>query len=253
MSIGLIITLVGILLVMVLGYNVMLQYKAKVNAAKKQESTRQFAIIDSTEQLISNAHHIPYSRNLLICLNTRILDSLENILECSPENKQIKQRIVDVKNHIKAMKAQGDDTKTAAFRVPSSDKQAVGMLKLVKRLRETIRSEHNKGRFETQAFIAENARLETIQLRINIENLMKRSNDAIAKGQVGTAVQLLKKGIDVLSQKNDEFSVQAREKLQTMFDDMENSRKSKLDEGHEQVDDERKNDMAMLFGEKKKW
>ena len=253
MSIGLIITLVGILLLLVLGYNIMLQYKVKVNAAKKQETNRYLAIIDATEQLLSNAHHIPYSRDLIVCLNTRILDALESILELNPENKPIKQRATELKNQIQKLRVQTEETQSAAFKVPANDKQAVGMLKLVKRLREIIRSEHNKGRFETQAFVAENARLESIQLRINIENLLKRTNDAIVKGQAGTAVQLLKKGIDVLSQKNDAFSIQAREKLQAMYDDMESNRKNKRSAEIEQESQERNSDMDVLFGEKKKW
>lgn len=47
------------------------------------------------------------------------------------------------------------------------------MLKLVKRLRDTVRNEHNKGRLDTQTYVSENARLETIQIRINIENVIK--------------------------------------------------------------------------------
>jgi hypothetical protein len=253
MSTGLIITLVGILLVLILGYNIMLQYKVKVSAAKKQESSRYSAVIDATEQLISNAHHIPFSRDLLICLNTRILDALENMLDLNPHSKALQQRIGDVKNHIAKMRESNEEINTATFRVPSNDKQAIGMLKLVKRLRETIRSEHNKGRFETQAFINENARLESIQLRINIENLIKRTNEAIVRGQLGTAVQLLKKGIDALSQKSDPFAIQAREKLQAMYDDMENNRKSKRSSELDQEEEQRNSDIDMLFGDKKKW
>ncbi|MEF1186092.1 DNA repair protein, partial [Vibrio sinaloensis] len=128
------------------------------------------------------------------------------------------------------------------------------MLKLVKRLRDTIRSEHNKGRFETQAYVEENARLETIQIRINIENVIKRANDSIVRGQPGTAVQLLRKGIDALSTKNDNYSNQAREKLQAMYDDLEQSRQTRnAEELHQMEEKERKDDMDALFGEKKKW
>ncbi len=47
----------------------------KVESAKKQESSRYVAIIDATEDLIGNAHHLPFSKELLVCLNNRILDS----------------------------------------------------------------------------------------------------------------------------------------------------------------------------------
>ncbi|MCW8336650.1 DNA repair protein [Vibrio sp. SCSIO 43135] len=254
MNIGLIIALVAILLVLVLGYNIMLQYKVKVETVRKQESARHVAIIDATEELIGNAHHMPYSKDLLVCLNGRILDALESMYELDPKNKQLAQRIENMKQQITQLKDNYQGGESTTFKVPSSDKQAIVMLKLVKRLRDTIRSEHNKGRFETQAFVAENARLETIQVRINIENVIKRANDAIVRGQPGTAVQLLRKGIDALTTKNDAYSNQAREKLQSMFDDLEQKRQSKSAEDLQQMEEkERDDDMEALFGQKKKW
>ncbi|MGF1720391.1 DNA repair protein [Vibrio kyushuensis] len=254
MNIGLIIALVAVLLVLVLGYNIMLQYKVKVETAKKQESARYIAVIDATEDLIGNAHHMPFSKELLVCLNTRILDALNNMHELDPKNKQLAQRLENMKQQITQLRDnyQGGDSTT--FKVPSSDKQAIVMLKLVKRLRDTIRTEHNKGRFETQAYVAENARLESIQVRINIENVIKRANDAIVRGQPGTAIQLLRKGIDALSSKNDDYSNQARNKLQTMFDELEQKRQNKSAEDLQQIEEkEKEDDMDALFGQKKKW
>jgi len=203
MNIGLIIALVAVLLVLVIGYNVMLQYKVKAETAKRQESARYVAVIDATEELIGHAHHIPYSKDLLVCLNNRILDALENMAALDPK---------------------------------------------------TIRNEHNKGRFDTQAYVEENARLETMQIRINIENVIKRAHDSIARGQAGTAVQLLRKGIDVLSTKNDAYSVQAKEKLETMLNEVDKKRSDKNAVELQQMEEkERNNDMDALFGDKKKW
>jgi len=254
MNIGLIIALIAILLVLILGYNIMLQYKVKVETAKKQEASRYLNIVDATEDLIGNVHHLPYSKELLLCLNNRILDALQNMHELDPKNKQLVQRIEHMKEQINNLLKNQSSSDSVVFKVPSSDKQAIVMLKLVKRLRDTIRSEHNKGRFETQAYVAENARLETIQIRINIENVVKRANDSIGRGQPGTAAQLLRKGLDVLSSKSDNYSVQAREKLQTMYDDLEKRRQSKNAADLEKKEEnERQHDMDMLFGEKKKW
>lgn len=253
MNIGLIIALVAILLVLVLGYNIMLQYKVKVETAKKQESSRYLQIIDATEELIGHAHHLPYSKELLVCLNNRILDSLQSMYELDPRNKQLEQRVESVKQQITQLK-NSESGESTAFKVPTSDKQAIVMLKLVKRLRDTVRSEHNKGRLDTQTFVTENARLETIQIRINIENVIKRSNDAIVRGQPGTAIQLLRKGLDALSTKNDAYSNQAREKLQEMYDQLEQKRQSRnAEELHQIEEKERQDDMDVLFGAKKKW
>ncbi|MGB1321027.1 MAG: DNA repair protein [Vibrio gallaecicus] len=254
MNIGLIIALVAVLLVLVLGYNIMLQYKMKVETAKKQESTRYLTTIDATEDLIGNAHHMPFSKELLVCLNTRILDALENMYQLDPKNKQLAQRIESVKQQITQLKENYQGGESTTFKVPSSDKQAIMMLKLVKRLRDTVRNEHNKGRFDTQAYVTENARLETIQIRINIENVIKRANDSIARGQPGTALQLLRKGIDALNSKNDTYSNQAREKLQNMLNDLDQKRVDKNAEQLQQIESkERDDDMDALFGQKKKW
>lgn len=254
MSIGLIIALIAILFVLIIGYNVMLQYRTKVETVKKQESSRYLAIIDATEDLIGNAHHLPFSQDLLVCLNQRILDALENMLELDPKNRQLAQRVENMKNQIQQLKENYTGGESTTFKVPSSDKQAIIMLKLVKRLRDTIRSEHNKGRFHTQAYVAENARLETMQIRINIENVIKRANEAVMRNQTGTANQLLKKGIDALASKNDNYSNQAREKLKSMLGELDQNKKEQnAEELIAMEEKERSSDMEALFGEKKKW
>ncbi len=254
MSIGLIIALVAVLFVLIIGYNIMLQYKTRIETMKKQEASRFLAIIDATEDLIGNAHHLPFSLDLLVCLNQRILDALENMLELDPKNRQLAQRVENMKMQIQQLKESYTGGESTTFKVPSSDKQAIIMLKLVKRLRDTIRSEHNKGRFNTQAYVAENARLETIQIRINIENVIKRANEAVVRNQIGTARQLLKKGIDVLSSKNDAYSIQAKDKLTSMLGELDQNKK---DQNAEELlameEKERSSDMEALFGAKKKW
>ncbi len=254
MNIGLIIALVALLLVLVLGYNIMLQYKLKMEATRRQESARYVAIIDATEELIGGASHIPFSKELILCLNHRILDSLTQMLDLDPKNKHLAQRVEGAQQQIQTLSETYQSSDAVTFKVPSSDKQAIVMLKLVKRLRDTIRTEHNKGKIDTQSYMVENARLETIQIRINIENVVKRANESVTKGQYGTALQLLKKGIDALSTKNDNYSIHAREKLSTMYQELQENRTQKSQtDTQQQVDRERNEDMDALFGEKKKW
>ncbi|GAL29195.1 DNA repair protein [Vibrio maritimus] len=253
MNIGLIIALVALLLVLILGYNIMLQYKLKAEATRRQESARYVALIDATEELISGASYLPYSKELMLCLHNRILDSVVNMHELDPKNKHLAQRVEAAKTQIQQLQENYEGNEATSFKVPTSDKQAIIMLKLVKRLRDTVRTEHNKGRMDTQSYMVENARLETIQIRINIENVVKRAHDSMAKGQPGTAAQLLKKGIDALSSKNDNYSIQAKEKLTEMLDKLQNSRQAKAEEKQQQANSERDDDINALFGEKKKW
>ncbi|KFA95978.1 hypothetical protein [Vibrio sp. ER1A] len=253
MNIGLIIALVALLLVLILGYNIMLQYKLKAEATRRQESARYVALIDATEELISGASYLPYSKELMLCLHNRILDALMNMYELDPKNKHLAQRVESAKGQVQQIQDSYEGNDATSFKVPTSDKQAIIMLKLVKRLRDTVRTEHNKGRMDTQSYMVENARLETIQIRINIENVIKRAHESIAKGQPGTAAQLLKKGIDALSTKNDNYSMQAKEKLSEMLEQLQNSRQAKAEEKQQQTNRERDDDINALFGEKKKW
>ncbi len=254
MSIGLIIALVTILLVLILGYNIMLQYQVKIETTKRQESARYVSVIDGTEDLIGHAHNIPFSQELLLCLNNRMLDALQHMQRLEPKNKQIAQRIEHLKQQIVQLKESEQVGESTTFKMPSSDKQAIAMLKLVKRLRDTIRNEHNKGRLDTQTYVDENARLETMQIRINIENVIKRAKDSISRGQPGTALQLLRKGIDALSTKNDAYSIQAKKNLEDMLGDLDRKRQDKSNAEMQQIaDKERVSDMDALFGEKKKW
>lgn len=178
MSIPLIIGLISLLLILIIGYSVIIQYRQRLESAKQQELAKQVAIIDATEELISNASHLPYSKELLVCLNKRILYALETIAEVDTKDRSLKQRIHHVNEQISHLETHFDQTNVVPFQVPNSDRQAIGMLQLVKRLKSVMKGEHGKGRIATQAYVLENTRLDNMQLRINIENVVKRANDA---------------------------------------------------------------------------
>ncbi|KJF94550.1 DNA repair protein [Photobacterium angustum] len=253
MSIPLVIGLIGLLLALIVGYNVIIQYRQRLESIKQQELAKHIAIIDATEELIGNAHHLPYSKELLVCLNQRIVDALQQMSEASPSDRSLTHRIKNVSEQITHLEANYSNADITPFKVPNTDKQAIGMLQLVKRLKTVIKSEHSKGRMGTQAFVNENARLESIQLRINIENVVKRANEARIKGQIGTAKQLLKKGIDVLSAKNDNYANQAREKLQLMLDEIDNKQSMNYEQERQQQLDKDQDDLDVLFQPKRKW
>ncbi|MCG7496082.1 DNA repair protein [Vibrio sp. Of7-15] len=254
MNIALIVGLFALLLALIIGYNVIIQYRSRIESAKKQEAAKHIAVIETTEELMGNAHHLPYSKELLVCLNQRVLDALQAMYDIDPTNRTLAQRIANMEEQLRQLKENYAGGESTNLKVPSNDKQAIMMLKLVKRLRDTLRSEHKKGRVNTQVFVAENARLESIQVRINIENVVKRANDAITRGQVGTAKQLLKKGIDALSTKNDGYSNKARARLQSMLDEIDNKKKQQHDEERKQHQDKHKDDdIDVLFQPKKKW
>ncbi|KLV09048.1 DNA repair protein [Photobacterium aquae] len=253
MSMPLIIGLIGLLLVLIVGYNVIIQYRQKLESAKQQELAKYIAIIDATEELIGNAHLLPYSKELLVCLNRRVLHSLEGMQQADPQDRNMPVRISQVSEQIRQLQENYSNADATAFKVPSTDRQAIGMLQLVKRLKAVIKSEHSRGRMATQAFVAENARLESIQLRINIENVIKRASDAAQKRQLGTSKQLLQKGLDALSSKNDNYANQAREKLQKMLSEIDINQSSQHEKERQQMLAKEQDELDVLFQPKRKW
>ncbi|WP_279141985.1 DNA repair protein [Photobacterium phosphoreum] len=253
MSIPLIIGLISLLLILIIGYSVIIQYRQRLESAKQQELAKQVAIIDATEELISNASHLPYSKELLVCLNKRILYALETIAEVDTKDRSLKQRIHHVNEQISHLETHFDQTNVVPFQVPNSDRQAIGMLQLVKRLKSVMKGEHGKGRITTQAYVLENTRLDNMQLRINIENVVKRANDARLKRQFGTAKQLLKKGIDVLSSRNDTYATKAQQKLQYMLNEIDNNMSVSSEQERQQLLDKDNDELDVLFQPKRKW
>ncbi|OOE77063.1 DNA repair protein [Salinivibrio sp. ML290] len=252
MNIALIAGLCVILLGLIVGYNILAQQRKQIESHKRQEMAKHIAVIDATEELIGNAHNLPYSGTLLVCLNKKILDSLKAMYEIDDSDKSIKQRISATQAQIDQIKQSYSNRESTSFKVPDNDRQAISMLKLVKRLRSVVKAEHSKGRLATQAFVAENARLEKMQLKINIENVIKRANDAKQKGQMGTAQQLLKKAIDVVSPKTDDYSQEMKKHLEQMHSDITHT----LNTGHEKLQseqEEERSDLDELFAPKKKW
>ncbi|EOD79244.1 DNA repair protein [Grimontia sp. AD028] len=251
MNIALIVGLCVILLGLIVGYNIMAQQRQRVESSKRQEMAKYIAVIDATEELIGNAHNLPYSGTLLVCLNQKILDALKTMHEIDKSDRSLPQRIADVQQQINQIKQAYQNKESTSFRVPDSDREAISMLKLVKRLRAVIKAEHTKGRMQTQAFVAENSRLEQMQMKINIENVLKRVNDAKIKGQMGTAQQLLKKALDVVSAKNDPYCQSAKESLSAMLEDV-NSALNKTTAA-QQPKEKEGDELDELFAPKKKW
>ncbi|WP_028022750.1 hypothetical protein [Enterovibrio calviensis] len=251
MNIALVVGLCVILLGLIVGYNIMAQQRQRVESSKRQEMAKYIAVIDATEELIGNAHNLPYSGTLLVCLNQKILDALKTMHDIDKNDRSLPQRIADVQAQVNQIKQAYQNKDSTSFRVPDSDREAISMLKLVKRLRAVIKAEHTKGRLPTQSFVSENSRLEQMQMKINIENVLKRVNDAKIKGQMGTAQQLLKKALDVVSSKNDAYCQSAKENLSGMLNEVNET----LNKGHAEArpKNEDNKELDELFAPKKKW
>lgn len=251
MNIALIAALCAILLGLIVAFNIMAQQKQRIESNNRQELAKYITVIDATEELIGNAHNLPFSATLLICLNQKIIDTLNSMYHIDKLDNSLPERMAVLQSQIEQIKQTYQNKESTSFRIPDTDREAISMLKLIKRLRGVIKAEHTKGRLTTQGFIAENTRLEQMQMKVNIENVLKRVNNAKINGQYGTALQLLKKAIEIISVKNDPYSTSLKETLSSILLDINET----LDKSHEEAKPMPKENDALdeLFTPKKKW
>ncbi|EKP0260389.1 TPA: DNA repair protein [Aeromonas sobria] len=254
MILTLVLLSIGALLFLVIAYNVVQQYKQKAESEKRHAVAKHKTMADETEEVLLNVNLVPFSKNMVLLLQHRILDSYRAIAQVMPNN-QIKQRIADVQIQIKNVQENYSPHDEGHFKTPESDRQAIQMLQLVKKLRALLRVEHNKGKIDPQGFAQEERRLELMQLKINISNLIKRAMDAQIQGQFGTCRQLYIKGLSAIGNVGDKDSyLVARE------EDMRQGLKA-LDEQQQQnsaqdlqnIKDKETDELDVLFQPKKKW
>ena len=254
MVLTLILLSIGALLFLVITYNIVQQYKQKQETDRRILMSRQKLIIDEADELLLNASRLPYTKTLILLLQNRILDALRAIAQINPSLNSVRQRIQDVTAQINYVQEHYQANEESSFRSPDSDRQALQMLQLVKKIRAVVRIEHNKGKIDPQAFVAEDRRLELLLLKINIANLIQRALDARVQRQFGSAKQMLTKGITTLAAIHDKDAwLIAREEemrmaLREMAEQLEQANQKELDQLNE-----KKDDLDVLFQPKRKW
>ena len=112
------------------------------------------------------------------------------MFENSPSSKALKDRLSEAKENL-SNASNGNNSE--ALSLPNNDKQLISLIQSIKKLRAILRSEHSKGRVDSQLFVLEDKKLEKFQLRINIESQIKRGLSARDANMVGSARQYFEK------------------------------------------------------------
>ncbi|CAD2224943.1 conserved exported hypothetical protein [Pseudoalteromonas sp. 3J6] len=251
MIVSIIIVLIVALIVIALWVSAVQQHKEKQEAERRKELTKQKAIIEETEEALMNSANIPLSEATQRILQRRIHDALSNMVSISSGGSGLKNRLKEAKERLQNPIQDGSD----GFVLPGNDKQLISLIQGIKKLRTIIRSEHNKGKVDSQAFIAEDKRLEKLQLRINIESQIKRGLAAQTAGMVGSARQYFEKAAATLNSVsfNDDYitakRVEVEGYLETISTELKASNATSLKKKNEQEQD----DLDVLFAPKKKW
>lgn len=176
----LIISLVGLLLVVLIGYNVIQQYKQKAEVEKRISTSKQHAIISEVDELLLFATKIPFSKTLLLVLKNRVRNALFTMANISPSVRAYREQFTDVEAQIKQIKDNYSEPSSNDFQIPGNDKEGLVLIQATKKIRAVLRSEHSKGKVNTNIFVAENRQLELVQLKINLKTSLKRVSDAKA-------------------------------------------------------------------------
>ena len=254
--IAIIVGLIVALIIFVVIISGIQQHKEKQEAEKRVKIAKQKAIVDESEELILNLSHLPSSPNLVKILNRRSLNAAKAMQDLMPDAKGIKDRVRELSSRLEAAEdLASTQSSEESFRLPDNEKQILTILQCIKKLRATLKSEQSKGNLDAQIFTAEDQRLDAMQLKINIESLVKRGNQAQSKDMLGSARQYFEKALNTLSNhpvKTDYVAAKQAEigeQLNNIADALKHTNAQDAAKKAKSEEDE----LDMLFQPKKKW
>lgn len=250
--------LIGVLLLLIIGISIIQQQKARVEAERRTELARQRAIIDETEGVLSNTGLIPCSSNIVLILYKRIEEALVIAASLAPAQKNdYERRLFDLRAQIEAL---NNTPKSAPaiemFRLPDNDRQVLTLVQTLKKMKAILRAEHNKGRVEPNTFAQEELRIDSLQLRINVDSMLARGRAACFMKQYGSAKQMVTKALSTLhtikaQTPNDPFIAKKVDEAKTMLDEIMGAQKMAQPQVAAAKEDE--DDIDVLFQPKRKW
>ena len=250
-----IIVLIVSLIVMAIIVNAVQQHRNKVEAEKRVEVAKQKNVIDETEEILLATEHITVSQQLKFIFQQRIVNALKIIVQVNPGVMDINSRIESAGNKLKELSANQEPISADSFNLPNSDKQVVAYIKCVKKMRGLLRSEYTKGRVDSSAFMVEDKYLERLQLRANVETLMRRGESSMQAQQLGSARQCIEKAITALDSQSqpDDYIIQRKQELELQLKQIQDSLRSANTEDVRKRKESERNELDELFSEKKKW
>jgi len=233
--------------------NAFQQHRAKIEAEKRAEAAKQRAIIDETENVIMACNNMPVSARLMQVLQNRVYNALK-VLNDLNSNADIKQRLKDAEQRAQSIDGISS-TQVGEFALPDNDKLIIQYIQAVKKLRVLLRSEHSKGKLDTKTFIEEDKQLEKLQLKVNVETLVKRGRNALQSNMLGSARQYFEKAITALDNQTqpDEYVHSRMASLQEQLSSIQDNLKNVNALDRAKKKEQERDELDELFAPKKKW
>ncbi len=246
--------LVVTLLLLIIGYNIMQQHKERVEAERKAEITRQKAIIEETEELISFSSKLPLSRSLLLILHNRNLMALKQLMNVSTNPGELRQRINDSENIVTNLDSANIDADVTNFSPPDNDKAAVQLIQAIKKMRLVLRAEHTRGRVDPTVFVREEKSLDRLQIVISVENAIRRALASKVMKQFPTAKEMLTKAEVMLrNQPKDDYIVAKLADVERLLAELNAEAKLASASRMPNKKKDPADDLDVIFAPKKKW
>ncbi|RJE75898.1 hypothetical protein BGP78_16275 [Pseudoalteromonas sp. MSK9-3] len=253
MFVSIIIMLIVALIVIAVWVSAIQQHKEKQEAERRKELTKQKKVIEESEDVLVNSSNIPMSEMLTRVLQRRIHDALATMVELSPASRELKNRLHESKERLGA--AVESNAKGDSLSLPDNDKQLIALVQGIKKLRNVLRSEHSKGKVDTQQFVAEDRRLEKLQLKINVESQIKRGVSARTANMVGSARQYFEKAYATICAVtySDDYVTEKKALLETYLNEISTELKASNASAVKKKNEQEQDDLDILFAPKKKW
>jgi hypothetical protein len=255
--ITIIVGLIIALIIFVVVVNIMQQHKEKQEAEKRVQVAKQKAIIDETEELILNLTHLPPNPGVVEVLNRRSLNAAKVMQVLMPEQKNLKKRVQELDARLKASVelALNQVSSEENFVLPDNEQQLIAILQCIKKLRIILKSEQSKGILDAAAFMKQDQRLDGMQLKINIESLIKRGSQAYSKEMLGSARQYFEKALQSLANHPTKTEyVQAKQaEIADKLEDITSALKNTNAKDAAKKAKDNEDELDLLFQPKKKW
>lgn len=250
-----VIALVIALVVLAIIINAVQQHKEKIESDKRNELAKYKHTVEETESLLMNIGNFPVSSQLILILHQRLLDAIKAMSDLMPDSTELRQRLRDTQERVKNISADQAQTNEDNFTLPDDERATIALIQGIKKLRAALRSEHTKGKVDPQLFMTEDKRLDALQLRINVESLMKRGNMAKQSQMLGSARQYYEKALATIDAQalRSEYANQRKADLTKLLQEITEQLKNTNEKDRRKKAADEEDDLDVLFQPKKKW
>ena len=248
-----IIILIVVLLIAAIFINAIQQHRQKLEAERRAELAKQRTIVDETEMVLSASANMPISSRIVGILHNRVLNALKVMNELS-SSAELKQRISSTEEATRTALSENSPS-LHEFSLPDNDKIIIQYIQAVKKLRVILRAEHSKGQIDSKVFLDEDKSLERLQLKVNVETLVKRGRAALQTNMLGSARQYFEKAKAALENQNppDDYSNSRLATLNEWLYEIQSNLKSVNEKDRAKRQAEERDELDELFAPKKKW